>query len=160
MKQPRFPLRINVGFLLNTPIGTYRDIHFEFDEILLGSDLNMTDFSGFARVGRTPQGIVVHGEFQGKASAECSRCLIDFQQPLQTSFDDLYAFDKRSTTESGLILPDDANIDMEPLVRDFLLIEMPINPICRPDCKGICVVCGQNLNEENVEHYHPEEETE
>lgn len=156
MNQPRYPLRINVGFLLNTPIGTYRDIHFEYDEITLKPDLKMTDFSGVARVGRTPQGIIVHGEFQGKAPADCVRCLTEFQQPLKTTFDELYAFDKRSTTESGLILPEDANIDLEPLVRDYLLIEVPISPICKPDCKGLCAICGHNLNEENGEHHHSE----
>jgi len=158
VNQPRNPFRINVGFLLNTPIGTYRDIHFEYDEITLKPDLKMTDFSGVARVGRTPQGIFLHGEFHGDVPTECVRCLTEFHQPLQTAFDELYAFDKRSTTESGLILPEDANIDLEPLVRDYLLIEVPINPVCRTDCQGLCAICGQNLNEENGEHQHSEED--
>jgi uncharacterized protein len=153
----RFPFRINVGFLLNTPIGTYRDIHFEYEQVTLKPDLNMTDFSGIARVGRTPQGIFLHGDFQGKAPAECVRCLTEFQQPLHTSFDELYAFDKRSITESELMLPEDANIDLEPLIRDYLLIEMPISPVCTADCRGLCTICGQNLNEVIEEHYHSEE---
>jgi uncharacterized protein len=157
VNQPRYPLRINVGFLLNSPIGTYRDIHFEYPEITLKPDLNLTNLVGVARVGRTPQGILVQGEFQGEAPAECVRCLTEFVQPLHGKFDELYAFDKRSVTDSGLILPEDANIDLEPLVRDYLLIEMPISPICKEDCKGLCTVCGENLNETNSEHYHPEE---
>lgn len=156
MNQPRFPLRFNVGFLLNQPIGTSRDIHFEYPQLTLKPDLDLTDFSGTARVSRTPQGIFVQGDFQGKAPAECVRCLTDFQQPLKTSFEDLYAFDKRSVTESGLILPEDANIDLEPLVRDYLLVEMPISPLCREDCQGLCPFCGQNLNEAHGEHRHPE----
>lgn len=151
-------MRINVGFLLNTPIGTYRDIHFENPEIVLKPDLKLTDFSGVTRVGRTPQGILVQGSFQGDAPAECVRCLTDFDQRLETKFDELYAFDKRSTTESGLILSEDANIDLEPLVREYLLIEMPISPLCKSDCRGLCPICGENLNESNGEHYHPEEE--
>lgn len=158
MNQPRYPLRINVGFLLNTPVGTYRDIHFEQDEIVLKPDLNLSTFLGVARVGRTPQGILVHGEFQGNAPVECVRCLTDFRQPLHAQFDELYAFDKRSITESGLILPEDANIDLEPLVREYLLIEMPISPLCKPDCRGLCPICGQNLNEVNGEHHHLDEE--
>ena len=159
MNQPRFPLKFNTGFLLNQPIGTNRDIHFEFPEVTLKPDLNLTDFSGVARVSRTPQGILVQGQFQGKAPAECVRCLSGFEQPLHATFDELYAFDKRSVTESGLILPDDGNIDLEPLVRDYLLIEMPISPLCKADCKGLCPVCGQNLNEEKTEHIHSEEES-
>jgi uncharacterized protein len=158
VNQPRFPLKINAGFLLNQPIGTSRDIHFDYPQITLKPDLKLADFSGVARIGRTPQGILVHGNFQGVAPTECVRCLSGFEQPLQASFDELYAFDHRSVTESGLILPEDANIDLEPLVRDYLLIETPISPICKSDCKGLCPVCGQNLNEETAEHHHPEEE--
>lgn len=160
MNQPRYPLRVNVGFLVKAQIGTYRDIHFENPEIVLKPDLNLRDFSGTARVARTPQGILVQGTFQGDAPAECVRCLIDFDQPLQAKFDELYAFDHRSITESGLILPEDANIDLEPLVREYLLIEVPISPLCQSDCHGLCPICGENLNEENGEHDHPEEEQE
>jgi uncharacterized protein len=155
---PKYPLRINVGFLLNQPIGYSRDIHFEYPEVVLKPDLKLTQFKGVARVGRTPQGIIVHGDFQGRAPAECARCLTDFEQPLQATFDELYAFDKRSTTESGLILPEDANIDLEPLAREYLLIELPINTVCKEDCQGLCPVCGTNLNEEPEGHQHPEEE--
>jgi uncharacterized protein len=158
VNQPRYPLKFNVGFLLNQSIGTNRNIHFEYPQVTLRPDCKLRDFSGVARISRTPQGILVQGEFQGISPGECVRCLSDFEQSLHTTFDELYAFDKRSVTESGLILPEDANIDLEPLVRDYLLIEMPISPICRSDCKGLCPICGQNLNEESAEHSHTEEE--
>jgi uncharacterized protein len=159
VNQTKYPLRINVGFLLNQPIGYNRDIHFEYPEIVLKPDFKLTEFMGVARVSRTPQGIFVQGNFQGRAPAECVRCLTDFDQPLQATFDELYAFDKRSITESGLILPDDANIDLEPLAREYLMIEVPINTVCKEDCLGLCTICGANLNEEPKEHNHPEEET-
>jgi uncharacterized protein len=155
---PRNPLRINVGFLAHTPIGTSRDIHFEYPEILLKPDFRLSDFSGIARAGRTPQGILIQGNFQGKSPAECVRCLTNFELTLHATFDELYAFDERSITESELILPEDANIDLEPLVREYLLIEMPISPICKSDCLGLCPVCGQNRNELPPDHNHPEEE--
>lgn len=160
MNNPRYPLRFNVGFLLNQPIGYARDIHFEYPKVVLKPepDLELTDFSGVARVSRTPQGIFVQGEFQGKAPAECVRCLTSIEQLLKTHFDELYAFDQRSITESGLILPEDANIDLEPIVREYLLIEYPISPICREDCKGLCSFCGVNLNDVQGEHHHPENE--
>ena len=152
MSQPRYPLRFNVGFLLNKPIGTYRDIHFEYPEINLSEDLVIQEFTGAARVSRTPQGLLVQGEFSGKTGEECVRCLENFLQPLTTSFSELYAFNYRSVSESGLILPEDANIDLGPLVREYLLIELPISPICRPDCKGLCPVCGEDLNQVTCEH--------
>lgn len=157
MKQPRHPLRINVGFLLNQSIGYYRDIHFEYPEIHLKPDLTLNNFSGVARVTRTPQGILVQGKFQGETPAECVRCLNSFQQPLQTDFSELYAFDERSITDSGLLLPEDANLELEELVREYMLIEMPITPVCTPDCIGLCSICGQNLNEELCEHYRQEQ---
>lgn len=116
------------------------------------------NFLGVARVSRTPQGILVQGEFEGFAQAECVRCLLEFSQKLRAAFDELYAFDKRSITESGLLLPEDANIDLEPLVREYLLIEFPISPLCSEDCKGLCLLCGQNLNEELCEHHLVEHE--
>lgn len=152
MSLPRNPLRFNVGFLLNQSIGYSRDIHFAFPEVLLRPDFKLSDFSGVVRASRTPQGILIQGEFKGQAPAECVRCLTNIQQTLQTTFDELYAFDERSVTDSGLILPEDGNIDLEPIVREYLLIEMPINPICKKDCRGLCPVCGQNLNE--VPHQH------
>jgi uncharacterized protein len=157
VNQPRYPLRFNVGFLHNQPIGTNRDIHFEYPQLALipEPELKLSDFMGVARVSRTPQGIFVQGEFQGKAPAECVRCLTGFELPLHTTFSELYAYDQRSITESGLILPEDANIDLEPLVREYLLVEYPISTLCTPDCKGLCPICGQNLNEEQ-DHHHAE----
>jgi uncharacterized protein len=150
-------LRFNVGFLLNQPIGTNRDIHFDYPNVELKPDLQLSNFSGVARVSRTPQGILVQADFGGDAPAECVRCLVEFQQPLHTSFSELYAFDNRSITDSGLILPEDANVDLEPLVREYLLVEFPISPLHDEDCKGLCAVCGIDLNEVS-EHHHAEEE--
>lgn len=59
-----------------------------------------------------------------------------------------------------MILPEDATINLEPLVREYLLIEMPISPTCKEDCKGLCTFCGENLNEVDGDHRHPEEDEE
>lgn len=148
----RYPLRINVGFLLNQAVGTYRDIHFEFPELKFSEDLDTREFRGVVRLTRTPQGILAHGDFQTSVKAECVRCLSEFYQPLVTTFDELYAFTNRSTTESGLKLPEDANLDFAPLLREYFLLEVPISPLCRADCKGLCMECGTNLNEATCEH--------
>ena len=112
----------------------------------------MSDFSGMVRVSRTPQGLLFQGDFSGRTTAQCVRCLADFLQPLHAGFDELYAFSEKSTSESGLILPEDANVDLQPLVRDYLLLEVPISPLCKPDCKGLCVECGADLNVTICEH--------
>jgi uncharacterized protein len=154
--EPRYPLRINVGFIIKQPIGSSRDFHFEYPELRFDAEADepalIRHFEGVVRIDRTPQGLFVQGEFRGEKTEECVRCLTQFWQPLQTYFDELFAFDHRSMSESGLLIPEEGIIDLAPLVREYLLIEVPIKPICRPDCKGLCPVCGENLNEVGCEH--------
>lgn len=152
MNQSRYPLRVNVGFLLHQPVGTTRDIHFDFDALHLHPDLDVEDLHGVTQLGKTPQGILVRGQFSAKLKTECVRCLTEFVQPLNTEFNELFAFNSRSVSESGLILPEDGNINLEPLLREYLLVEVPISPLCREDCKGLCLVCGENLNDSTCEH--------
>jgi uncharacterized protein len=64
----------------------------------------------------------------------------------------LYAFTPRSATDSDLIVPEDGHIDLAPLVREYMLLDIPMKPLCRPDCKGLCPVCGQNLNDSTCQH--------
>ena len=149
---PRRPLRLNVGFLIKSPIGTDRDFNFDFDKIQLGDDLTMNRFCGTARFDRTPQGLLLQGDFEGVADLECVRCLEPFSQSLKWSFTDLYAFNKSNITDSGLLVPENGQIDMEPLLREYALLEFPISPVCQPDCKGLCPICGENLNQADCGH--------
>ena len=145
-------LRLNVGFIVNQPIGYNRDFHFDFSNLHLAPDLDLTTFHGIARIGHTPQGLLVIGKFTATTPTQCVRCLADLEQKLQIEFSELYAFSPRSVSESGLILPEDGNIDLEPIVREYLLIEIPISPLCSPECKGLCVICGEDLNQITCEH--------
>lgn len=148
----RYPLRINVGFLLNQQIGYSREIHFDCPELKLDEDFFVHYLTGLARVNRTPQGILLQAEFEAQTELECVRCLNPMTHSLHTDFNELYAFTDRSTTDSGLILPEDGNIDLAPLAREYLLLELPISPVCKPDCKGLCPVCGEDLNKKACEH--------
>jgi uncharacterized protein len=93
------------------------------------------------------------------AGLECARCLTDFDHELDWEFTELYAFNKKSVSESDLLLPEDQHIDLQPLMREYALLEIPINPICKPNCKGLCFVCGQNLNEADCGHRDLTEES-
>ncbi|MCH7481045.1 MAG: DUF177 domain-containing protein [Chloroflexi bacterium] len=62
--------------------------------------------------------------------------------------------DSRSITESELLVPDNHIIELGPLVREYLVLDMPINPLCKPDCLGLCADCGKNLNDSP--HVHDE----
>ncbi len=118
----------------------------------LGDDLSVHDFSGTARFSRTPQGLLLQGDFQCVTDLECVRCLDPIAQPLKWSVTEMYAFDKRNITESGLLVPEDGQIDLEPLLREYALLEIPISPLCKPDCKGLCPVCGENRNRVDCGH--------
>jgi len=156
---PRKPLRLNVGFLINSPIGISRSFDFEDERMPVGDDLVLTDFAGTAKISRTPQGLLVQGDFQGTAPLECVRCLSGFSRRMHWDFTELYAFKKENVTDSGLLMPEDAHIDLQPLMREYALLEVPINPLCRPDCKGLCSVCGENRNEVDCGHGNDRDDT-
>lgn len=157
MTLPRKPFRINVGFIVNEEVGYKHDFPFEYAHVQLGEDLDLRGVHGTVNIGRTPQGLIVQSEFEGQAMLECVRCLTDFNFPLHWSFTELYAFNKRSVTDSGLYVPDDAQLDLESILREYALLEIPIKPLCQPDCKGLCPVCGENLNERDCGH-HPQQD--
>ena len=159
MTNPRRPFRLNVGFIIHDEVGYTAEFPFEFDKVKLGDDVELRDFSGLVNIGRTPQGLLLTGQFSGRTTAECARCLKTFDQQLNWDMTELYAFNEKSVTESGLIVPEDAQIDLEPLIRDYALLEIPISPLCRPDCKGLCPVCGQDLNIRDCGHRPQEDES-
>lgn len=152
MTNPRRPLRLNVGFLINATIGTSRDFNFDYETMRLGDDLSLREFVGTTRFSRTPQGLLLQGDFKAETDLECVRCLEVFSQPLNWSLTDLYAFNRKNITESGLLVPEEGQIDLEPLLREYALLEFPISPVCKPDCKGLCPICGENLNKVDCGH--------
>jgi uncharacterized protein len=152
VSDPHSPLRLNVGFIIYQTIGFSRDFPFEIPRVRLQDDLDITDLYGTVRVTRTPQGLLVQVKMRASASTECVRCLTDFAYDLNVDFSELYAFNQRSITDSNLILPEDGKIDLEPLLREYMLLEFPINPLCKPDCKGLCPICGENLNLNTCNH--------
>jgi len=151
----RHALRLNIGFIVGLPVGSSREFLFDFPSLHLHPDLDLSGLSGTARVTRTPQGLYLQFKMQALVQTECVRCLKELQQPLKIDFAELFAFTSRTVSESGLILPEDGYIDLAPLVREYMLLEIPINPLCTPDCKGLCAVCGENLNE--FPHNHNDE---
>jgi uncharacterized protein len=157
LSNPRNPFRINVGFIVHQEVGYKREIPFEFEQIQVSDDLDLRHFGGVVSIGRTPQGLILRSKFSAETDLECVRCLNDFTHKLNWTFTELYAFNEKSASESELILPDDAQIDLQPLIRDYALLEVPIRAICKPDCKGLCSVCGEDLNETDCGHKNQNE---
>lgn len=150
------PLRLNAGFIVGLPVGESRDFDVDISHIVLESDLILDELSGKVRITRTAQGLLLHAVMHAMTPSQCVRCLNDFTLPLEVRFTELYAFSRNGMSESGLLLPDDAQIDLSPLVREYMLLAVPIQPLCMPDCKGLCPICGANQNEGVCNH--PDEE--
>jgi uncharacterized protein len=158
MPNPRKPFRINVGFIIHEETGYSHEIPFELDKIKL-DDFELQDLTGDVIIGRTPQGLIVQGKFSADTKLECVRCLREFDFSLNWDVTDLYAFNKKSLSESELLVPDDAHIDLAPLIREYALLEIPISPLHSPACKGLCPECGQDLNIRDCGHRPQEDDS-
>lgn len=158
MPNPRKPFRINVGFIVHEEVGYSHEIPFELEKVKL-EDLELQDLTGVVTIGRTPQGLVVLGKFSAETKLECVRCLNEFTHPLTWEFTELYAFNKKSVSETGLLLPDDMHIDLAALLREYALLEIPISPLHSPECKGLCPVCGQDLNIRDCGHRQDQDDS-
>ncbi|HSR20462.1 MAG TPA: DUF177 domain-containing protein [Anaerolineales bacterium] len=156
MSNTRHELRLNLGFILHEEVGYSYDYSFDLASARLGEDLEVNGLSGNLAVGRTAQGLLFSGRFAAGIELTCVRCLSIFEHGLAWSLTEHYAMNERSLSESGLLIPEDAQVDLRPLLREYALLEVPINPICRPDCRGLCPVCGQDLNERDCGHRREE----
>jgi uncharacterized protein len=152
MSQHSNPLRLNVGFIVNIPLGESRSFPVEISQIALDPELDAHNLTGNARFTRTANGILAQVKMMATLKTQCVRCLTDFDLSLNIDFTELFAFSKNSTTDSELLFPEDGYINLVPLVREYLLIGLPISPLCKPECKGLCPVCGENLNETTCNH--------
>lgn len=140
-------LLMNVSDLLRRP-GSTRQVHLEVpleglenlsarveETEPLVLDLRLESLTG---------GVVASGRVRGRWSAVCSRCL----ETLRTEFDLRLreVFEADPVEEETYPLRHE-DIDLEQPLRDLVVPELPIVPLCRPDCAGLCATCGANLNE-------------
>lgn len=140
-------LRLNVGFLLREQAGYSREIPIDEPEVAVADDLTVHALRGTISLTRTPQGLYAQGRLRAQAAAECVRCLTPFQHPVSSRFAEMYHYPPEKAPADGLVIPEHMNLDFAPLVREDMLLSLPMRQLCRPDCKGLCPQCGQNWNE-------------
>nr|WP_307852569.1 YceD family protein [Glaciihabitans sp. dw_435] len=95
-------------------------------------------------------GILVTGRVDADAEGECVRCLIDVSVPVEVEFAELFAY---SVDEAFDYTVSDDHVDLEPLVRDAVVLSLPFQPVCQEDCLGLCPQCGARLLD-NPGHEH------
>lgn len=146
MNQSRHPFRINVGFLFNQPIGYIREIPFDFRQSIALGEFQFEKLSGIAAFHRTQNGLRLIGDFKAETKTTCARCLDEFSLTVETQFEEIFTYPNHPLSENEALIPENGYLDLEQMIGDYLMLEVPINPICREDCKGLCNECGQNLN--------------
>ena len=148
-------MQINVSQLLKESIGSARD--YEAGELIeVTGDSSGTGVQGKVRLLRTHQGVLVKGELRAEVGLNCSRCLSLFHYPVTLKIEEEYlptidiasGVPLSSSEEPGSFIIDEHHvIDLTEAIRQYSLLAIPIKPLCREDCAGLCPSCGQNLNQ-------------
>lgn len=107
------------------------------------------------RLESVAEGILATGEFDVVAKGECIRCLDPIELELNRNFQELYAYEASpDEEEEDQLLMDGDVMDLEALIRDAIVLALPINPLCDEDCEGLCPECGQKWAELPEDHAH------
>lgn len=163
---PRSPLVVDTGQLPRQP-GAMRtlervvpappDLRVPLIGVPEGADLRLE-----LRMESVTEGVLVTGTVSGRAVGECGRCLRPIETDLDVPVQELFAY-PASTTEAtteddevGRLHGD--LLDLEPVVRDVVVLALPNTPLCRPDCPGLCPGCGAHWEDLPADHSHEQED--
>lgn len=125
--------------------------------------------SGMIRLEKSGDYLLIRGELAGELILTCSRCLDTFLQPLDCRFDlvlkpayppNQYEEVELTAEELEMDYYTGNELDLERIIQEQILLNLPLKPLCREDCRGLCPHCGANLNRESctcprVEFHHP-----
>ena len=126
---------IDVSQLLKEPAGSRR--HYELDGI------GEPQVQGKVELVRTDRGVFVRGTLRSALRAICSRCLNTFDYPVMQNIEEEYL---SKAEEGAFAINAGGEIDLSEAVRQYMLLAVPMKPLCRPDCAGLCPSCGRDLN--------------
>ena len=104
------------------------------------------------------EGVLVSGTATAPITGECARCLDPLTDRVEVELTELFAYPDTATVESTD--PDEVSrvvddlVDLEPVVRDAVLLALPQAPLCRDDCPGLCPDCGGRRDELGANHRH------
>jgi uncharacterized protein len=90
------------------------------------------------------EGILVSGPLSGRVAYRCARCLKDFSGDFRHEVRELFAADDGGDDDRYPVA--EGRIDLEPMVRDAVVLSLPFSPLCRQDCLGLCPRCGRDRN--------------
>jgi uncharacterized protein len=151
-------MKINVAQLLKKPPGTVRWHDLSEDIRAIDADLKVQDLlTGDLKMLRTTNGILVTGTFRTALELECSRCLEPVSMPIELEIEEEFRPSVDIHTGATLPMTDDDDkatsidehhiLNLTEVVRQAIFLTLPMHPLCQENCAGLCVQCGQNLNE-------------
>lgn len=134
MRKPGSMREIETVLTLDAPLGT------GLAAVAKGIQINLK-----LRLESVHEGIYVSGVLKTKAEAECSRCLEPLTIPIEVDIQELFAYSLE--VEDDLVIKDE-HIDLEQVIVDSVVLNLPFTPICEANCLGLCSECGAKLNED------------
>src|SRR3954453_20782034 len=130
-----------------------KDLGLELIGVPQGAELELK-----LRMESGSEGVLVSGIVTGPLVGVCGRCLCPISDTLNVPLQEFYAYEHSTTDETtdedevGRLQGD--LIDLEPAVRDAVVLALPANPLCREDCPGLCAECGLPLADLPADHTH------
>jgi uncharacterized protein len=163
MSSPHRPLNPRSGLVLDTHelgrrAGAMKVIRTSVDApadlgigvigVPLGSPVELD-----LRLESVVEGVLVSGSATVEVRGECVRCLGDISDQFEVGIQELFVYPGVEADDDLASRLKGDLIDLEPLLRDEVVLDLPFQPLCRDDCSGLCVECGANLNNDPA-HRH------
>ncbi|CAN5306300.1 YceD family protein [soil metagenome] len=129
------------------------DLAVELIGVPQGSPLDLD-----LRLESVMEGVLVSGTVTGRIAGQCGRCLDPFTAELTVDVQELFVYPDSTTDETTerdeVPRIEHGLLDLEPVVRDVVVLALPLTPLCRPDCAGLCAGCGGRLDDLPEDHRH------
>src|SRR6266576_1394926 len=155
---PRNPLVLDTRELGRRP-GSMREVRrcapappgFGLDLVAVpaGSALDLD-----LRLEAVMEGVLVSGKAHARVAGECARCLDPVTTTVEAEICELYAYPGHAPDDDDIGRLDGDFIDFEPRLRDAIVLALPLRPVCREDCPGLCPTCGVRLADAPADHSH------
>jgi uncharacterized protein len=137
MREVRFPAPAPEdlgGELIGVPAGTDVDLDLRLESVM--------------------EGVLVSGTATASLSGECGRCLESVDDTLTVDLQELFAYAEGEAEDEDVSYMEGDLLDLEPVLRDAVVLALPLTPLCSEDCRGLCVECGERLDDLPDDHGH------
>jgi len=155
---PRSPFVVNTHDLGRRP-GSMRRLELSAPAPAdLGTELlgvpNGSSVSVEFRLEAVMEGVLASGRARASLAGECARCLEPFDDEIDVEFQELYVYPESDAEDDEARRLDGELLDLEPTIRDAVVLALPFQPVCQPDCEGLCPDCGARLLDDPGHLHH------